>query len=81
MSDDRAQVIARGRAYVRLIEAADMLLTEEIEEAERTLLRRVRRTYTHKLRELVAELPPEVTAEILAASERIGGSIQSFSKN
>jgi len=81
MNQNRSQVIAQGRAYVRLIEAADVLLAGEMEEAEDTLLHQVRQIFTGKLRELVATLPPEITAEILAASEKIKGPTKGFSPN
>jgi hypothetical protein len=58
---------------VRLIEAADALLGYRPAWAEALLSRR--------LRGLVATLPPEVSAEILAASEKIEGPAQEFGRN
>jgi hypothetical protein len=45
MDKDRSEteVIRQGRAYVRLIEAADVLLADDLDEAERVLLEQVRR--------------------------------------
>ena len=74
-------VITTGRAYVRMVEAADALLADEPVWTERLLLRLVRSLYTHRLRLLVAALPSEVTAEILAASDKIGGTVRGFSNN
>jgi hypothetical protein len=45
------------------------------------LLRLVRALYRHRLRGLVAALPPEMRAEILAASEKIEGPVQEFGRN
>jgi hypothetical protein len=77
----RDKVITQGRAYVRLIEATDLLLTGHLAWTERLLLRLVHSLYTHRLRGLVGELPPEISAEILAASEKIKGPIGEISRN
>lgn len=74
-------LISQGRAYVRLIEAAGLLLDGELDDAERVLLEQVRRVYTAKLRALVVAQPPAVTAQVLAASERINAPAQEFLKN
>jgi hypothetical protein len=81
MNQDRSRMLIEGRAYVRLIEAADVLLAGEGDDAERTLLHKMRQTYTSKLRELIGKLPPEATAEILAASDKIIGPVGDVSRN
>jgi hypothetical protein len=58
---------------VRLIESVDVLLTNSGSWHETLLLKATRGLYRHRLRGLIATLPPEVSAEILAASENIGG--------
>ena len=77
----RENVITEGRAYVRIVEAADVLLDHRPTWTERLLLRLVRALYTHRLRELVAGLPSDLTAEILAASERMTGAVRGFTPN
>ena len=77
----KLNVITVGRAYVRLIESADTLLERQPAIIERLILRVVRSLYTYQLRRLVGELPPEVTAEILAASEKITAPATGFSHN
>ncbi len=52
-----ASAITYGRACVRIIEAADVLLAREPAWTERLLLRLVRSLYTHRLRGLVAAMP------------------------
>jgi hypothetical protein len=80
-------VITAGRACVRIVEAADVLLERDPVWTERWLLRLVRTLYTHRLRGLVAVLPGEITAEILAASDKLTpvpsapGPVQGFSNN
>ena len=73
--------ISRGRAYVVLIEAADLLLAGKLDGAEKALLEQVRRVYKDKLRALVASLPPAVTAQILAVSENINSPTGGYRKN
>ena len=73
-SDELEQrVVAQGRAMVRLIEAIDVLLENSGSWRETALLKTAQRLYRHRLRELVAVLPPDVSAEILAASEAAVG--------
>ena len=67
------RVIAHGRAMVRLIEAIDVLLENSGSRREMALLRLVQRLHRHRLRDLMAVLPPETSAEILAASEAAVG--------
>ena len=74
-------IITFGRACVRLIEAADVLLDYRPVWTEVILLQLVRALYRHRLRSLVATLSPDITAEILAGSEKIGGPVQEFTQN
>ena len=48
---------------MRLVEAADLLPSHSPVWTERLLLRQVKALCQHRLRKLVAELPPEITAE------------------
>jgi hypothetical protein len=77
----RENVVTAGRAYVRLIEAADVLLGRHPAWTERLLLRMVRTLYSHRLRELVAVLPSDFTADILVASEKMLGVVRGFAQN
>ena len=77
----RENVITTGRAYVRIVEAVDVLLSRNPVWTERLLLRLVRALYSHRLRGLVAVLPYDIMAEILAASGRISGPVRDASVN
>jgi hypothetical protein len=67
---------------VRLIESVDVLLTNSGSWRETLLLKATRGLYRHRLRGLIAALPPEVSAEILTASESIaGGPVQDAPRN
>jgi hypothetical protein len=74
------RVIVTGRAYVRIVEAADVLLDRHPAWTER-LLRLGRTLYTHRLRGLVAVLPSDIMGEILAASETIIAPVRDVSVN
>ena len=73
--------ISRGRAYVVLIEAAEVLLAGDLDEAKPVLLEQVRQVYKDKLRALVGSQPPAVTAQILVASENINRPAREFGRN
>ena len=67
---------------VRLIESIDVLLANSGSWRESVLLRMTRGLYRHRLRGFVGALPPEWSAEILAASDRVGGGpVQDPSRN
>jgi hypothetical protein len=74
-------IIKQGRAFVRLIEAAEVLLTGDLDEAERVLLEHVRQVYKSRLRALVGAQPPAETAQILAVSENINAPVGEFGLN
>ncbi len=57
---------------VRLIETIDVLVTGA-DEREAIELRAVQARYRQRLRQLVADLPPVVSAQILLASDQIQG--------
>ena len=82
-ADERKQnVIAQGRAMVRLIESIGVLLANAGSWRESLLLRVTRGGYRHRLRRLIGVLPAELGVEILAASENIGGGpVQDPSRN
>ena len=74
-------VIALGRAYVRLIEAAEVIAgySENDEEAQR--LRELAAEYRQGLRQLIDTVDPHVVAEILAASEKVLGPVNELGRN
>jgi hypothetical protein len=73
-------VIAFGRAMVKLLEGADYLYPES-RRVERLTLKMVRWLYRKRLRELIALVPADAGAEILAASENIKGPVGDVSLN
>lgn len=70
---DYSATIRAGRAYIRLIEAADVLAEWEDDDRSRRKWQRVRRTAQASLRQLVGALLAHVTAEIMVASEEVLG--------
>ena len=76
-----ANAVTIGKALVRILERCDILLERNPVWTEQLLLRLVRALYTHRLRGLMAVLPPEMTAEMLAASEKMSGVVTGFSQN
>jgi len=70
-----------GRAAVRITEAADVLLSFEPVWTERLLLRMVAALYRRRVRDIVANAPAELTAEVLAASEKMTGPVRGFTEN
>ena len=78
---DQAATIRAGRANVRLIDAADVLIELEKHDESREELQRVQRRYREGLRQLVAVLPTDVTAQIMAASEKVLGTVQDVGLN
>ncbi len=65
---------------MRIVEAADILLSFEPVWTER-LLRMVRALYRHRVRDMVANAPAEMTADVLAASEEMTGPVRGFTQN
>ena len=76
-----ANAVTMGKVLVRILEVCDILLERNPVWTEQLLLRQVRALYTHRLRGLAAIWPPELTAEILAASEKMSGVVTGFSQN
>ena len=80
MMADYEESIKQGRAMVRLIEAANILLPDA-GQREADSLRDLTIRYQKRLRKMIAELPTEVSAQILAASEHINGPIGDMTLN
>jgi len=80
MMPDYTEVIQQGRAMVRLIEATNILLPEAGQH-EADLLRDLKIQYQKRLRKMIADLPPDISAQILAASDRISGPVNDTTLN
>ncbi len=78
---DYDNTIRQGRACVRLIEAADVLIADSPGEIDTTVLRQARELCVAQLRALVRTLPSHVSAQILAASEKIDGPTGEIGQN
>ncbi len=76
----RANVITYGRSLVKILEGADQLYPDS-RRLERLILKVVRWLYRRRLRELIAAVPADIGAEILAASECITGPVGDVSLN
>jgi hypothetical protein len=74
-------LVVRGRAMVRLIEAAEVLLTGATTPNERVTYGLARELAQQALRELVRDLEPESTAQILVASDKIVGTVKDVGLN
>jgi hypothetical protein len=74
-------VIITGRAYVRLIEAAQLIHALTDEANERRRLERLIHHYQTALHELLEIVKPHVAAQILAASEQGVGTVQDVGLN
>ncbi len=48
---------------------------------ERLLLRMVKALYQHRVKDIVAHAPAEMTAEVLAASDKMTGMVGEFTQN
>ena len=74
-------LVVRGRAMVRLIEAAEVLLTFATTPNERVTYGLARDLARQALRALVVELPADLTGQILIASEGALGPAGDVGKN
>ena len=76
----RSNVITYGRSLVKILEGADQLYPDS-RRLERLTLRVVRWLYRRRLRELIAAVPADIGAEILAASDNITGPVGDVNLN
>ncbi len=76
----RSNVITYGRSLVKIVEGADQLYPDS-RRLERLTLKVVRWLYRRRLRELIAAVPADIGAEILAASENITGPVGDLNLN
>jgi hypothetical protein len=73
---EKMALVVRGRALVRMIEAAKVLLTSATTLNERVTYGLARDLARQALRELVRDLEPAITVQILMASERVWGTVK-----
>ena len=73
---EKMALVVRGRAMVRLYEAAQVLLKFATTANERVTYGLARDLAQQQLRALVADVPAEVAGEILAASETALGPVR-----
>jgi hypothetical protein len=78
---EKMALVVRGRAMVRMIEAAEVLLTSATTANERVTYGLARDLARQALRELVAELPTDLTGQILIASEGALGPVGDVGMN
>lgn len=74
MKTDYAEVIPQGRAMVRLIEAVSILLPGA-GQREAEMLRDLKIMYQKRLRKMIVDLPLDISAQILVASDHISGPV------
>ena len=66
---------------MRVVEAAEVILTRNPPLVERVVLRLALKICHFQLRRMVAALPAEITAEILAGSDKMTGPVRGFTQN
>ena len=78
---DNEDIIRRGRDCIRLIEAVDVLVEYERTPGERIVLREARRLAIQRLRQIVKDFDPAVTAQIMVASDKRLGIVKDVMLN
>ncbi len=78
---DNEDSTRRGRAGVRWIEAADVLLKQTVDKHEWTILEEARQLAVRQLRQIVRDSDPAITAEIMAASDKALGTVRDVMLN
>lgn len=75
MTPDTASLIRRGRACVRLIEAAEILLEMANDVTQQEIYSEAIDVTRWQFRDLVRDLDPSITAQIMAASDKRLGTV------
>lgn len=78
---EHRNLIALGRAYVRLIEGAEHIAECTEVDAEAKRMRQLAKKYKKGLGLLLATQPEHVIAKILVASEKILGPVNETGRN
>jgi hypothetical protein len=78
---EKMALVVRGRAMVRMIEAAKVLLTFATTPNERVTYGLACELAQQALRELVFDVQPDITAQIMVASERVLGTVKDVMLN
>jgi len=77
----RQNIVIHAQVAMRFIEMADVSLYRDLSWAEQFMLRMVRAHYLNRMRSLFAVMPSDMTAEILAASDKLTGLVRGFTQN
>jgi hypothetical protein len=78
---DNEDIVRRGRTAVRLIEAVDVLLASATTPNERITYGMARELAVEALREMVRDLEPEITAQIMVANDKRLGTAKDVMLN
>ena len=78
---DNHDIIRRGRACVRLIEAIEVLVTDERRQDDRAALLDMSAWAKQRLRQLVRDCDPATKAQIMAASDKRLGPVKGVMLN
>lgn len=81
MATETGAAIRLGRACVRLIEAADVLLATPLDQQDMIDLQAAKEYAKRRLRQIVGDAEPALTAQIMAASEKVLGTVQDVGNN
>ena len=77
----RQSIVACAQAVVRVIEMTDLPLYHDLPWTEQVTLRMIQVHYLSRVRSLLANMPAEITHEILTTSEKTSGAVIGFSQN
>ena len=77
----RQSILACAQAVVRVIEMTDLPLYHDLSWTEQVTLRMIQVHYLSRVRSLLANMPAEITREILTTSEKTNGAVIGFSQN
>jgi hypothetical protein len=77
----RQSIVTHAQTVMRVIETADVSRYHDLSWAEQFMLRMVQAHYLNRMVGLLALMPPNMTAEILGASEKMSGVVMGFVQN
>ncbi len=77
----RRSIVACAQAVTRVIEMTDLPLYHQLSWTEQITLRMIQAHYMSRVRSLLANMPAEITHEILTASDKTSGAVIGFSQN
>jgi len=80
-NSEKMALVVRGRSLVRMIEAARVLRTGATTMNERVTYGMAQELALQALKDMIVELPADLTAEILVASETALGPVRDMFAN